>query len=49
MLFSCYLTDHDRPLNKSGRADAAKLGEKLEQLGWIPQLILSRRVMPSKI
>ncbi|KAH6764481.1 Phosphoglycerate mutase family protein [Perilla frutescens var. hirtella] len=35
------LRDHDRPLSKSGRADAIKLGQKLEQLGWIPQLILS--------
>ncbi|XP_020552143.1 uncharacterized protein LOC105168078 isoform X1 [Sesamum indicum] len=35
------LRDHDRPLSKSGRADAVKLSQKLEQLGWIPQLILS--------
>ncbi|KAK6154572.1 hypothetical protein DH2020_008820 [Rehmannia glutinosa] len=36
------LRDHDRPLSKSGRADAVKLSQKLEQLGWIPELILSR-------
>ncbi|KAK4422969.1 putative protein, chloroplastic [Sesamum alatum] len=35
------LRDHDRPLSKSGRADAVKLSQKLEQLGWIPELILS--------
>ncbi|KAL3820868.1 hypothetical protein ACJIZ3_006773 [Penstemon smallii] len=35
------LRDHDRPLSKSGRDDAVKLSQKLEQLGWIPQLILS--------
>ncbi|PIN20036.1 hypothetical protein CDL12_07272 [Handroanthus impetiginosus] len=35
------LRDHDRPLSKSGRADAVKLSKKLEQLGWIPELILS--------
>ncbi|KAJ8769987.1 hypothetical protein K2173_009069 [Erythroxylum novogranatense] len=35
------LRDHDRPLSKEGRADAAKLSQKLYQLGWIPQLILS--------
>ncbi|KAL3614911.1 hypothetical protein CASFOL_040572 [Castilleja foliolosa] len=35
------LRDHDRPLSKSGQADAMKLSQKLEQLGWIPELILS--------
>ncbi|KAG8385930.1 hypothetical protein BUALT_Bualt03G0096400 [Buddleja alternifolia] len=35
------LRDHDRPLSKSGRDDAVKLSQKLEQLGWIPELILS--------
>ncbi|KAL1563057.1 hypothetical protein AAHA92_05565 [Salvia divinorum] len=35
------LRDHDRPLSKLGRADAVKLGQKLEHLGWIPQLVLS--------
>ncbi|XP_051135987.1 uncharacterized protein At3g52155, chloroplastic [Andrographis paniculata] len=34
------LRDHDRPLSKSGRADAVKLSQKLEQLNWIPELIL---------
>ncbi|KAL6544663.1 hypothetical protein OROMI_023525 [Orobanche minor] len=35
------LKDHDRPLSKSGRADAVKLSQNLELLGWIPELILS--------
>ncbi|WCJ34563.1 Phosphoglycerate mutase family protein [Euphorbia peplus] len=35
------LRDHDRPLSKSGQLDAAKVSLKLQQLGWIPQLILS--------
>ncbi|XP_065855416.1 uncharacterized protein At3g52155, chloroplastic [Euphorbia lathyris] len=35
------LRDHDRPLSKAGRLDAAKVSLKLQQLGWIPQLILS--------
>ncbi|KZV44772.1 hypothetical protein F511_34245 [Dorcoceras hygrometricum] len=35
------LRDHDRPLSKSGRADAIKLSQKLEELGWVPELILS--------
>ncbi|XP_022845213.1 uncharacterized protein At3g52155, chloroplastic [Olea europaea var. sylvestris] len=35
------LRDHDRPLSKSGQADAVKVSHKLQQLGWIPELILS--------
>ncbi|XP_031266894.1 uncharacterized protein At3g52155, chloroplastic-like isoform X1 [Pistacia vera] len=35
------LRDHDRPLSKAGRDDAIKVSQKLQQLGWIPQLILS--------
>ncbi|GKV18866.1 hypothetical protein SLEP1_g29191 [Rubroshorea leprosula] len=35
------LRDHDRPLSKTGRNDAVKVAEKLQQMGWIPQLILS--------
>ncbi|XP_050226992.1 uncharacterized protein At3g52155, chloroplastic [Mercurialis annua] len=35
------LRDHDRPLSQAGRADATTLSLKLQQLGWIPQLILS--------
>ncbi|KAL2341450.1 hypothetical protein Fmac_009390 [Flemingia macrophylla] len=35
------LRDHDRPLSKSGKEDAARVSRKLQQLGWIPELILS--------
>ncbi|XP_021293774.1 uncharacterized protein LOC110423755 isoform X1 [Herrania umbratica] len=35
------LRDHDRPLSKTGRADAALVSKKLQHMGWIPQLILS--------
>lgn len=35
------LRDHDRPLSKAGEADAVRVSHKLQQLGWIPQLILS--------
>ncbi|KAE8659804.1 hypothetical protein F3Y22_tig00116962pilonHSYRG01115 [Hibiscus syriacus] len=34
-------SDHDRPLSKSGRSDAAAVSQKLQRMGWIPQLILS--------
>ncbi|KAL8192324.1 hypothetical protein R6Q57_027509 [Mikania cordata] len=33
--------DHDRPLSKAGETDAIQVTYKLQQLGWIPQLILS--------
>ncbi|KAL6643388.1 hypothetical protein ACP70R_018945 [Stipagrostis hirtigluma subsp. patula] len=32
--------DHDRPLSKAGRADAISVSNKLQQMGWIPELIL---------
>ncbi|XP_075494910.1 uncharacterized protein At3g52155, chloroplastic-like [Primulina tabacum] len=35
------LRDHDRPLSKSGRDDAVKLSQKLKEIGWVPELILS--------
>ncbi|KAL5537732.1 hypothetical protein UlMin_043498 [Ulmus minor] len=35
------LRDHDRPLSKAGKDDAVKVAQKLQQSGWIPQLILS--------
>ncbi|KAM7264540.1 hypothetical protein ACFE04_002223 [Oxalis oulophora] len=35
------LKDHDRPLSKAGQADAIIVSQKLQQLAWIPQLILS--------
>ncbi|KAJ3693227.1 hypothetical protein LUZ60_008707 [Juncus effusus] len=36
-----FIKDHDRPLSESGKSDAITIAHKLEQLGWIPQLILS--------
>ncbi|KAH0448077.1 hypothetical protein IEQ34_021877 [Dendrobium chrysotoxum] len=35
-----FLRDHDRPLSKTGRADAMSISHKLHQMGWIPELIL---------
>ncbi|XP_022642539.1 uncharacterized protein At3g52155, chloroplastic isoform X3 [Vigna radiata var. radiata] len=35
------LRDHDRPLSKSGKEDAVRVSRKLQELGWIPELILS--------
>ncbi|WJX27398.1 hypothetical protein P8452_16217 [Trifolium repens] len=35
------IRDHDRPLSKSGKEDAVSVSLKLQQLGWIPELILS--------
>ncbi|MCL7043210.1 hypothetical protein MKW94_009947 [Papaver nudicaule] len=35
------LRDHNRPLSSPGRADAIAVSTKLQQLGWLPQLILS--------
>lgn len=37
-----FLVDHDRPLSKAGQDDSIKVSQRLQQLGWIPQLILSR-------
>lgn len=34
------LRDHDRPLSKAGRADAADVSYRLQLLGWVPELIL---------
>ncbi|KAI3881831.1 hypothetical protein MKW92_007271 [Papaver armeniacum] len=35
------LRDHNRPLSNDGRADAITVSNKLQQLGWLPQLVLS--------
>ncbi|KAF9618339.1 hypothetical protein IFM89_000974 [Coptis chinensis] len=35
------LRHHDRPLSKAGRADAVSVSRKLQERGWLPQLILS--------
>ncbi|MGE0706912.1 MAG: histidine phosphatase family protein [Planctomycetota bacterium] len=34
-------TDHERPLNKRGRQDAPRVGERLAALGWRPERVLS--------
>ncbi|KAK8913990.1 hypothetical protein KSP39_PZI024108 [Platanthera zijinensis] len=36
-----FLRDHDRPLSKIGKADAMSISRRLQQMGWIPELILS--------
>lgn len=35
------LSDHDRPLNKRGRASAQRLGEWLREKGFVPDQVLS--------
>ncbi|KAG9448838.1 hypothetical protein H6P81_008803 [Aristolochia fimbriata] len=35
------IRDHDRLLSKTGRADAISVSCQLEQMGWVPELILS--------
>ena len=34
-------SDHQRPLNKRGRADAPRIGARLTELGWAPERVLS--------
>lgn len=34
-------TDHRRPLNPRGQRDAPKVGARLVELGWTPQIVLS--------
>ena len=33
-------TDHQRPLNKRGRRDAPRIGARLHELGWLPDLVV---------
>jgi len=33
--------DHDRPLSKRGRRDAPRVAAYLEELGWVPELVVS--------
>ncbi|XP_031493098.1 uncharacterized protein At3g52155, chloroplastic [Nymphaea colorata] len=35
------LRDHDRPLSKAGRAAAISVSQKLQQINWVPELVLS--------
>ena len=34
-------TDHARPLNKRGRRDAPRIGDRLRTLGWTPEVVYS--------
>ena len=34
-------TDHQRPLNKRGRRAAPRVGARLRDLGWIPDLVIA--------
>jgi phosphohistidine phosphatase SixA len=34
-------TDHQRPLNKRGRRDAPRIGARLQELGWTPDLVIA--------
>ena len=34
-------TDHQRPLNKRGRRAAPRIGARLRELGWIPDLVIA--------
>lgn len=34
-------TDHARPLNGRGRADAPRIAERLVELGWVPDQVIS--------
>ncbi|KNA24942.1 hypothetical protein SOVF_010690 [Spinacia oleracea] len=42
------LRDHDRPLSKTGRTDAADVSYKLQLLGWVPELILCSDAMRTR-
>lgn len=33
--------DHQRPLNRRGKKDAPQIGEKLAEMGWVPDLVVS--------
>jgi hypothetical protein len=39
------ISDHDRPLSKTGKADAISVSDKFQQMGWIPELILCRYIL----
>ena len=38
---SAAMTDHERPLNARGRRDAPRIAERLTELGWTPQKVIS--------
>lgn len=35
------MTDHARPLNNRGRRDAPRIAERLAEMGWCPDLVMS--------
>ena len=41
-------SDHTRPLNKRGRRAAPAMGRHLEELGWVPDLIVSSDAVRTK-
>ncbi|XP_008782960.1 uncharacterized protein At3g52155, chloroplastic isoform X2 [Phoenix dactylifera] len=43
-----FTKDHGRPLSKLGRTDAISVSYKLQQMGWIPELILSSNATRTK-
>lgn len=42
------LADHDRPLNKRGRRDAPRMGERLQARGFAPELILTSTALRAR-
>ncbi|KAK1311408.1 hypothetical protein QJS10_CPA08g01905 [Acorus calamus] len=42
------IRDHDRPLSTSGRSDAISVSHKLQEMGWVPQLIYSSNAARTK-
>jgi phosphohistidine phosphatase len=34
-------SDHERPLSARGRDDAPRVGERLSELGWVPEVVWS--------
>ncbi|KAI8534459.1 hypothetical protein RHMOL_Rhmol10G0091300 [Rhododendron molle] len=40
LCLSPFVKDHDRPLSRTGQSDAIEVSQKLQKLGWIPELIL---------
>ena len=40
--------DHARPLHDRGRRDAARVGLRLRQLGWVPQRVVSSDAMRTR-
>ncbi len=41
-------TDFDRPLSHRGAADAVKMGDELNRLGWMPEMVVSSPAIRAK-